>query len=194
MDVILASSSPRRRELMRKIGIPFEVIIVPHEEKLNKRKSVYNQCIDIAYGKAKVVFDKERENGNNNFIVIGSDTIVVYDKKIYGKPKDYSEAFDMIKSFSGNCHEVVTSLVLLVQKNGKYYEEKVYEKALVYVDKMTDDEIKDLIKNSDPYSKAGGYAIQEGFGKHITKIDGDYFKIVGLPLSKVYRLLKKYYY
>lgn len=192
MNVILASSSPRRRELMRKIGIPFEVIIVPHEEKLNKRKTVYNQCIDIAYGKAKVVYDREIENGNDDFIVIGSDTIVIYDKKIYGKPKNCDEAFNMLKSFSGTCHEVVTSLVLLVQKNGKYYEEKVYEKALVYVDKMSEEEIKDLIVSSDPYSKAGGYAIQEGFGKYVTKIDGDYFTIVGLPLNKLYRLLKKY--
>ena len=192
MNIILASSSPRRRELIRKIGIPFEVIIVPHEEKLNKRKSVYNQCIDIAYGKAKVVYDKELENGNDDFIVVGSDTIVVHNKKIYGKPKSCEEAFDMLKSFSSTCHEVVTSLVLLVQKNGKYYEEKVYEKALVYVDKMSDEEIKDLIVSSDPYSKAGGYAIQEGFGKYVTKIDGDYFTVVGLPLNKTYRLLKKY--
>lgn len=192
MNVILASSSPRRRELMRKIGIPFEVIIVPHEEKLNKRKTVYNQCIDIAYDKAKVVYDKEVENGSDDFIVIGSDTIVVYDKKIYGKPVDYNEAFDMLKTFSGTCHEVVTSLVLLVRKNGKEYEERVYEKTLVYIDEMTDEEIKEWIELSDPYSKAGGYAIQEGFGKYITKIDGDYFTVVGLPLNKVYRLLKKY--
>ena len=192
MNVILASSSPRRRELMRKIGIPFEVIIVPHEEKLNKRKSVYNQCIDIAYSKAKVVYDREIENNSDNFIVIGSDTIVVYNKKIYGKPKDFNEAYDMLKTFSGNCHEVITSLVLLVRKNGKDYEEKVYEKALVYVDEMSDDEIKEWLNNSDPYSKAGGYAIQEGFGKYITKIEGDYFTIVGFPLNKAYRLLKKY--
>ena len=192
MNVILASASPRRRELLRKIGIPFEVIIVPHEEKLNKRKSVHNQCIDIAYGKAKVVYDKELENGNDNFIVIGSDTIVSYDKQIYGKPKNFDEAFKMIKTFSNNCHEVVTSLVLLVRKDGKEYVEKVYEKSLVYVDEISDDEIKDWIISSDPYTKAGGYAIQESFGKYITKIEGDYFTIVGFPLNKAYRLLKKY--
>lgn len=190
MNIILASASPRRRSLMKNLNIPFEVIIVPHEEKLNKRKTVYNQCIDIAYQKAKIVYDKEIDN--DNFIIIGSDTIVVHNKKIYGKPKDYTEAFNMIKSLSGTSHEVVTSIVMLIRKNGQEYEEKLYDVAKVYVDEMTDDEIKEWIENSDPYSKAGGYAIQEGFVKYITKIEGDYTTIVGLPLNKVYRLLKKY--
>ena len=98
----------------------------------------------------------------------------------------------MIKSLSGTSHEVVTSLVMLIRKNGIEYEEKIYDVANVYVDEMTDDEIKEWIENSDPYSKAGGYAIQEGFVKYITKIEGDYTTIVGLPLNKVYRLLQKY--
>lgn len=192
MNVILASASPRRRELMKKLNIPFEVIIVPHEEKLNKRKNVYNQCIDIAYQKAKVVYDKEIENNSDNFIVIGSDTVVVHNKKIYGKPHNYNEAFDMIRNLSGTSHEVVTSLVMLIMKNGIFYEEKLYEVCKVYIDEMNDEEIDDWINNSDPYSKAGGYAIQESFGKYISKIDGDYFTVVGFPLNKVYRLLKKY--
>lgn len=190
MNVILASSSPRRRALMKILNIPFEVIIVPHEEKLNKRKSVYNQCLDIAYQKAKIVYDKEIDN--DNIIVIGSDTMVVYNKKIYGKPSNYDETFNMIKDLSGTSHEVITSIVLLIRKDGREYEEKVYDVSKVYIDKMTDDEIKDWIDNSDPYSKAGGYAIQEGFAKYITRIEGDYSTIVGLPLNKVYRLLQKY--
>ena len=192
MNIILASASPRRRELMKMLNIPFEVIVVPHEEKLNKRKSVYNQCLDIAYQKATEVFDKETENNNDNFIVIGSDTIVVHDKKIYGKPHNYEEAFNMIKKLSGTSHEVVTSLVLLISKNGKKYEEKIYEVCKVYVDEMSDCEINEWIANSDPYSKAGGYAIQEEFGKYITKIEGDYFTVVGLPLNRLHKLLKKY--
>lgn len=190
MDIILASASPRRRALMKNLNIPFEVVIVPHEEKLNRRKSVYNQCLDIAYQKAKIVYDKEKDN--DNVIVIGSDTIVVHDKKIFGKPHDYNEAFNMIKTFSGNKHEVVTSLVMLIRKDGHEYEEKLYDVSYVYIDEMTDEEINEWLENSDPYSKAGGYAIQEGFMKYVTKIEGDYTTIVGLPLNKVYRLLKKY--
>lgn len=190
MDIILASASPRRRALMKNLNIPFEVVIVPHEEKLNRRKSVYNQCLDIAYQKAKIVYDKEKDN--DNIIVIGSDTIVVHDKKIFGKPHDYNEAFNMIKTFSGNKHEVVTSLVMLIRKDGHEYEEKLYDVSYVYIDEMTDEEINEWLESSDPYSKAGGYAIQEGFMKYVTKIEGDYTTIVGLPLNKVYRLLKKY--
>ena len=88
MQVILASASPRRRELMKRLNIPFEVIVIPHEEKLNKKKSVYEQCVDIAYQKAMLVYEKECDD----IIVIGSDTIVVLDGKIYGKPKDYNDA------------------------------------------------------------------------------------------------------
>ena len=190
MKVILASASPRRRALMKLLNIPFEVIIIPHEEKLNKRKSIYNQCLDIAYQKAKIVCEKEENN--DNIIIIGSDTIVVHNKKIFGKPHDYDEAFNMIRSLSGTSHEVVTSLVMLIRKDGQEYEEKLYDVAKVYIDEMTDDEIKEWLENSDPYSKAGGYAIQEGFSKYITKIEGDYTTIVGLPLNKVYRLLQKY--
>ena len=188
MQVILASASPRRKELMKKLNIPFDVIVCLHEEKLNKKKSVYEQCEDISYQKALLVYNQEPDD----VIVIGSDTIVVNDEKIYGKPKDYKEAFKMLKSLSNKSHEVVTSVTMLIRKNGKEYVEKFYEVANVHVDKLSKDEINEIIETSDPYSKAGGYAIQENFGKYIKKIDGDYFTIVGFPLNRVYRLLQKY--
>ena len=125
-------------------------------------------------------------------IVIGSDTIVVQDGKLYGKPKDYDDAVNMLKILSDNKHEVVSSLCLLIRKNGKEYEELTYDKCDVYVDKMNIDEINEWINSNDVYSKAGAYAIQEGFGKHVKRIEGDYFSIVGLPVHKLYQLLKKY--
>lgn len=188
MQVILASASLRRRELMKRLNIPFEVIVIPHEEKLNEEKTVYEQCLDISYQKALIVYEKEQDD----VIVIGSDTIVVLDGKIYGKPKDYDDAFSMLKELSGRTHEVVTSLTMLIRKDGKEYVEKHYEVSKVTFDKMSDTEIDEWIKISDPYSKAGGYAIQEEFGRYVTKIDGDYFTVVGFPLNKVYRLLQKY--
>lgn len=188
MMIILASSSPRRREIMKMLGIPFDVIVSTKEEKLDGRKSVYNQCLDIATVKAKSVFEEEKED----VIVIGSDTIVVKDKKIFGKPKDREEAKKMIKSLSNATHEVVTSVCMLIRKNGKVYEEKFYEVVYVTVNKMTKEEIDDWVDNHDVLTKAGAYAIQESFGKYISKIEGDYYSIVGLPLNKVYQLLKKY--
>ena len=98
----------------------------------------------------------------------------------------------MLETFSDNHHEVISSLCLLIRKNGIEYEEITYDKAVVYFDKLTKSEIDDWINNNNVYSWAGAYAIQEGFGKHVKKIDGDYFSIVGLPIHKLYNLLKKY--
>ena len=188
MRVILASSSPRRKELMKEMQIPFEVVTKKVDERFYGNKSVYEECMEVAKQKAQVVFDDIKDD----VIVIGSDTIVVQDGKIYGKPKDYEDAYRMINTISDNHHEVVTSLCLLIRKNGVLYEENTYSKCDVYVDKLSDEEITNWIKSNDVYSKAGAYAIQEGFGKYIKKIDGDYFSIVGFPIHKLHVLLKKY--
>lgn len=188
MRIILASSSPRRQELMKQFNLPFEVITYKTEEKLDAGKSVYEQCMNIAKEKALAVL-KETPG---DVMVIGSDTIVSIDNRIYGKPKDYNDAFKMLKSLSNTNHEVISSLCLLIRKNNQIYEELTYDKCLVVVDEMSDKEIDDWIKSNDVYSKAGAYAIQEGFGKYIKKIDGDFFSIVGFPIHKLYTLLKKY--
>ena len=189
MRVILASTSPRRLELLKTLNIPFEVKSMHVEEKIDENKNHYEECMRLAYEKAKAVFD----NTNDDVIVIGSDTIVSMNKRIYGKPKDYQDAFHMLKEFSNKEHEVISSLCLLIRKNNQIYQELTYDKCKVYVSELTLDEINDWIMNNDVYTKAGAYAIQEGFGKFIEKIEGDYFSIVGFPIHKVYCLLKKYY-
>lgn len=189
MKVILASSSPRRKELMKMFDIPFEIMVKETDEKLNSSKDCYNQCIDISYEKAKKVFNEIKDD---NVIVIGSDTVVIYNNEIYGKPKNYLDAYNMIKQFSGNTHEVVSALSVLIRKDNKIYEEKTYDKCIVSVSNMTDEEISDWVDNHDVLSRAGSYAIQDGFAKYIEKIEGDYFSIVGLPVHKLYEILKKY--
>ena len=188
MRVILASTSPRRYELLKTLNIPFEVMTKNVEEKLDENNNHYEECMKTAKAKAKAVFNDIKDD----VIVIGSDTIVSFNNKIYGKPKNYKDAFNMIKEFSGNKHEVISSVSLLIRKNNKIYEELTYDKCIVYVSKMADKEIDEWINSNDVYSKAGAYAIQEGFGKYIEKIEGDFFSIVGFPLHKVYELLKKY--
>ena len=188
MRIVLASSSPRRRELMKMFNIPFEVIVSDVDEKLDSKKNVYEQCMLLAKEKAQEVYNKMK----GDIIVIGSDTVVFYNNKIYGKPKDYNEASLMLKNFSGNRHEVISSLCLLIRKGGVEYQELTYDKCDVYISKMNSNEIDDWIKENDVYSKAGAYAIQEGFGKFIERIEGDYFSIVGFPIHKLYNLLKKY--
>ena len=188
MRIILASSSPRRKELMENLNIPFEIITKEVDETFDITKNIYDQSMQVAKKKALAVYNDIKDD----VIVIGSDTIVVFDGKIYGKPKNYDDAFDMLEKFSGNTHEVISSLCLLVRKNGREYVELTYDKCDVTVDTMEHDEINEWILHNDVYSKAGAYAIQEGFGKYISKINGDYFSIVGFPIHKLYKLLKKY--
>ncbi len=188
MRIILASSSPRRQELMKEFNLDFEVMVKPVDERFTGNMSIYDESMQISKRKAKAIFD----DVDGDVIVIGSDTIVVQDGIIYGKPKDYQDAVEMLSTFSDNKHEVISSLCLLVRKDGNIYEEMTYDKCDVYVDKMNIDEINEWINSNDVYSKAGAYAIQEGFGKYIKRVDGDYFSIVGFPVHKLYELLKKY--
>ena len=189
MRVILASSSPRRKELMKELNIPFEIIVDSVNETFDTNKNIYEASMEVSKRKAKAVYDKL----DGDVIVIGSDTIVAFENEIYGKPNDYNEAFKMLEKFSNNTHEVISSLCLLIRKDGKEYEELTYDKCEVTIDHMTEEDINDWINSNDVYSKAGAYAIQEGFGKYIKSINGDYFTIVGFPIHKVYELLKKYY-
>ena len=186
MRIILASSSPRRKELMNMLGIPYDVVSFDHDEVLNKDKTVYEQCMDIAYQKGKIVFDSFDED----IVVISSDTIVVLDNVIYGKPVDRQDAYNMLKKIQGTTHEVVSALTVFCRKNGEVTINKTYEKALVTVDKMNDLEINSWIDTGKAFGKAGAYAIQEEYGRFIKKIDGDYYTIVGLPLNTLYNILK----
>ena len=188
MRIILASSSPRRQELMKEFNVPFEIMVKPVDERFTGSISIYDESMQISKRKAMAIF----EEIDDDVIVIGSDTVVVQDGIIYGKPKSYEDAVNMLSIFSDNKHEVISSLCLLVRKDGNIYEEMTYDKCDVYVDKMTTNEIDEWINSNDVYSKAGAYAVQESFGKHIKKIEGDYYSIVGLPINKLYNLLKKY--
>lgn len=188
MRVVLASSSPRRKELMKELNIPFEIITKDVDEAFDNQKNIYEASMEVAKRKAQAVY----ETIDEDTIVIGSDTTVVFENMIYGKPKNYDEAFRMLEKFSGNTHEVISSLCILVRKDSLEYEELTYDKCQVTIDDMTKEEIDEWINSNDVYSKAGAYAIQEGFGKYIKSIEGDYFSIVGFPIHKLYKLLKKY--
>ncbi len=188
MRIVLASTSERRKDLLSSLNIPFEVKSLNVIENLDEKKNHYIECMNTAKKKAMAVFEQEK----GNVIVIGSDTIVSFNNKIYGKPKDYNDAYKMLKEFSNNTHKVITSLCLLIRKDGKEYEELTYDEGLVTIDYMTDEEINNWIESNNVYNKAGAYAIQEGFAKFVKRIEGDFYSIVGLPVHKLYYLLKKY--
>ena len=188
MRIILASQSKRRQELLKSgLNLEFEVIVSEKDEVEDESLSPLENCINISYEKAKDVL--ERTSGDR--IIISCDTVVLKNNKIYGKPKTHEDAYNMLKLLSGNFHEVLSCLTVIKVENDKLEEYKTYGSGKVYIDEMTDDEINSWIENNNPYDKAGGYAIQEGFAKYVEKIEGDFYSVVGIPLNKLYNILKK---
>ena len=188
MQIILASASKRRQDLLKMINLDYKVIVSDEEEVIDKSLTVLENCQNISYQKALNVFKKVKEDS----IIISCDTVVCKDNELIGKPKDKLDATLMLKKLSGTSHIVYSCLTVLKVKNQKIIEEyKEVGEGLVYVDNLSDDEIEDRINKGNPYNKAGGYAIQEEFGKYVTQIEGDFYSIVGLPLNKLYQILKK---
>lgn len=187
MKVILASQSPRRRELLDLAKVDYEVIVSGFDEKVEKNFNLEDQSKEIAYGKAKDVFD----NTQGNRIVIGSDSLVILDGDQLGKPKDRDEAIEMIKRIQGREHIVYTSIAILVENEGEYKEYKELHQAKVFIKKMTDEEIERYVESGEPYDKAGGYGIQTSFAVFVERIEGEYSVVVGLPLCRVYEILKE---
>ena len=187
MQIILASASKRRQDLLKMINLDYKVIVSDEEEVVDKSLTVLENCQNISYQKALNVLKKVKEDS----IIISCDTVVCKDNELIGKPKDKLDATLMLKKLSGTSHIVYSCLTVLKVKNQKIIEEyKEVGKCLVYVDSLSDDEIEDWINKGNPYNKAGGYAIQEEFGKYVTKVEGDFYSIVGLPLNKLYQILK----
>ncbi len=190
--IILASASPRRRELMAMAGYEFEIKVSHKEEKYVSTEP--SEIVkELALLKAEDIAEQETVilNGEE-LVVIGADTVVAHAGKILGKPKSKEEAFRMIKGFQGDKHQVYTGVAVL-KYDGEGNKSIVNEavKTDVYVNPMTDEEIWKYIENDNVMDKAGSYGIQSGFAIHIEKIEGDYFNVVGLPISFIYEVLKK---
>lgn len=187
MKIILASKSPRRKELLDLLNLPYEVIVSDADETLEENLTIEEQAKKLSYQKAKIVFDKTV----GDRIVIGSDTMVIKNNKIYGKPKDEEEAFQMLEELKNAKHQVITGLAILVEKEGIYEEHITYDMTEVYFKNMTKEEIKKWIQTGKAMDKAGAYAVQGEFMVFIEKIHGNYATVMGLPIHKVYDILKK---
>lgn len=181
--MILASASPRRKEILENFGFSFKTIVKNIDETSDKTRAE-EKILEIAEKKAKAVaIDFPDEN------VIGADTVVVVDGKILGKPKDEKEAFSMLKSLSGRSHEVITAFSFInINKNISYSD---YEITKVYFKNLTDDEINWYINTKEPMDKAGAYGIQGKGAFFVEKIEGDFFSVMGFPLGKFVRFLNK---
>ena len=179
--IILGSASPRRRELLSQIGIEFTVRVSDKEE-------VYHSEMP-----EEIRADREKAGGKEaESVIIGADTVVVLDRKILGKPADEDDAFRMLRSLRGRAHEVYTGVAVLCCGGEQGQITRCHAvRTEVYVHDMTDDEIRGYIATGEPADKAGGYGIQGAFAKYIDRIDGDYYNVVGLPVSYVYQTLKE---
>lgn len=190
MKIILASASPRRKELLSFITKDFEIMPSHIEEKLEKNLSLEEQVMHLSYIKAKDIFDKT----TGDRIVIGSDTIVTKNGQIYGKPHDENHAKQMIHDLiqGDKTHSVYTGLTVIIEENRNIKEYKTFDEVKVHLKDMTDKEIEDWINSGEALDKAGAYGIQNKFCVYIDKIEGNYNSIVGLPVSKLYDIIKKY--
>lgn len=209
-EYILASGSPRRKEILAQVGISFKVIksdceeVSSHSEPENIVGELSRlKCLDVANaisaGKTDVFRDAPGEDTKEDVIyVIGADTIVSVDGTIMGKPRDTDHAYEMIKKIQGREHTVHTgvSIARLVreEKGGVTVDavKTFVEGSTVSVVPMTDDEINDYISGEEPYDKAGGYAIQGLFAKYIKGISGDFYNIVGFPVCRFLMEIKNF--
>lgn len=187
--VILASNSPRRRELLEQVGIPFQMIPATGEE-ITHKKVPAEIVAELSLQKASEVAALPDIKGSSS-IVIGADTIVALDNHIMGKPKDEEDAFQMLKSLQGKTHQVFTGVTLIHTKK----EPQILtfaDSTEVTMYPMTDSEILSYIATGEPMDKAGAYAVQGKCAAFIQSIHGDYNTVVGLPVSRVYQALKEF--
>lgn len=186
--VILASASPRRLEIMNKHGIEPVVMPTDADETISGHPSMTEAVEDLSQRKAlacyEIVKDDPRYAGH---IIVAADTIV-YKNGIMGKPVDAEDAARMLRSYRGTYHYVVTGISLIYTDSG--HKEVLSDVTKVWCKDYTDDEIKEYISGTEPYDKAGAYAIQGEFGKYIDHIEGDYENVVGLPFYRIEKILE----
>ena len=178
--IILASKSSRRKQLLSRILDDFKIINSNLDESKIKIDDPAKYCRNLSYLKAKTV-----SKNFKNDIIIGADTIVFLNNTILGKPKDYNEAFNMLKRLSGQTHTVFTGVTILSINNNVNIN--FSEKTNVTFYDISDNQIDWYIKNNNPYDKAGSYGIQDGSQLFVKTINGNYENVIGLPISKIYR-------
>lgn len=194
MRIILASGSPRRKELLAQIGLEFEVIVseAPEDSKASEPAALVQELSGI---KARAVCDKlTDEELTEDFIIIGADTVVAYEGRILGKPRTEAEAKEFLTMMQDDTHEVYTGVTLL-RRSGKEASVEVKsfcEETKVHFAPMSDMEMDEYISTGDCMDKAGAYGIQGFCARYIKGIEGDYNNVVGLPVAHLYAEIKEW--
>jgi septum formation protein len=183
--IILASSSPRRKELLTQIGLKFEVVPSNYVEDTNSRQNPHELAKLISRNKALAI-----ASSYNNAIIIAADTFIVFDGNIMGKPCIKAHAREMLKKLSGKTHSVITGFTIMDTNSNKIVSKSIETK--VQIRKLSLKEIDNYVKSKEPLDKAGAYAIQGLGSAFIEKIEGDYFNVMGLPLCILTQSLKEF--
>ncbi|HMS22706.1 MAG TPA: Maf family protein [Candidatus Levybacteria bacterium] len=183
--IILASSSPRRKELMKLLQIPFEVIASNYDEESEKFSNGKEMVEGLSFNKAKVVSDKYKDA-----VIIAADTAVVLGETVIGKPKDIKNAREILRMLSGTSHKVITGYTIFDSKTNQHVTSSVTSG--VTFKNVTDAEINYYLALGEYKDKAGGYAVQEVGGVFVEDIQGDFFNVVGLPLKDIRRELENF--
>ena len=189
--MVLASASPRRKELLAQVGFEFDIITSDCEEITTKTKpaEVVEELSCLKATDVAGKLDKQAER----LLIIGSDTVVALDDIIMGKPKDEEDAFLMLKALQGREHSVITGVTMIFTEPGKEDKKIVFSKETkVWFYSMNDDEIRAYIDTKEPMDKAGSYAIQGLCTAYIERIEGDYNTVVGLPIAEICKVLREY--
>lgn len=187
--LILASASPRRKELLTQIGAEFEIIPAVGEEVIVSAKPK-QAVLDLSRQKAEEVARKFYQEAGN-IVILAADTIVAFDGEILGKPKDPEDAKRMLGMLSGREHSVFTGVTMVVKSSGSEKIISLYEETKVFMYPMTEKQIQAYIETGEPMDKAGAYGIQGKCAVYIEKIVGDYNNVVGLPVAAIFQKLEK---
>lgn len=191
MKIILASASPRRRELLGQIGIGFEVRISNVEERVT---TVEPAAVveELSRQKAEAVY-ASLEADVEDVLVVGADTVVALEGQILGKPSDPEQAAEMLRRLAGNIHGVYTGVTLLYRSGSGMVQRRVFhESTKVEFFPMTEEEIRRYVQSGECMDKAGAYGIQGLFARYVKKIEGDYNNVVGLPVGRLYQEAKEW--
>lgn len=180
-SIILASQSPRRKELLKLLSIDFTIKASDICEDLKEGLTNEEIVMDLALQKAEHIF-----KSNQDSLVLGFDTLVILDGIPLGKPKDRQDGFDMLRSLSGRKHRVLTGCAIVSSDVNELF----YDYADVFFNEMTDQEINQYLDTNEPFDKAGAYGIQGYGARYINRIEGDYYSVMGVPLQKLYNLLR----
>lgn len=182
MAIILASASPRRKELMGLLKLPFTIKVADIDETMDPEKTPFEEVARVSRRKAEAV---KRQPGD---VVIAADTIVVCKGRVLGKPVDKQEALEMLHLLSGQKHQVMTGMTVL----GDDRCVTCTEVSDIYFRELSDEEILDYIATNEPMDKAGAYGIQGGAALFVQRLEGDYYNVMGLPVCRLSQILKEF--